>query len=129
LLHTFDIFEDRLQQATRKTRSGPGATTGCLGNSQGHCEELDAYCAKIRTNYHIHRGFFEQSIDAAFLYPLRSEAALPHWYGSSALENAVLKATTGLQSKPNRSGIFPIREPVSLCQVGHRRSEISLTGF
>jgi hypothetical protein len=58
------------------------------GEYKGNYAALDAYCSARYSNYRIHRGYFEQSIDAPFLASLAEEPPILIWvdcdYYSSA---------------------------------------------
>jgi hypothetical protein len=58
------------------------------GQFRGRYEELQSYCAARYSNYEIHRGYFEQSIDDSFLASMDRRPPALIWidcdYNSSA---------------------------------------------
>ncbi len=76
-VHTFDSFEGMPAAVDEKDKEWTSGDDWVPGQFKGRYEELDAYCAARYRNYRIHRGYFENSIDDAFLKTLnRSPPAL-----------------------------------------------------
>ncbi len=70
MVHTFDSFEGMPAAVDEKDREWTSGDDWVPGQFKGRYEELEAYCAEHYRNYEIHRGYFEQSIDDAFLASL-----------------------------------------------------------
>jgi hypothetical protein len=73
-VHTFDSFEGMPPPADERDREWIGGDDWAPGEFKGRYEALRAYCEDKRYQHaHIHRGWFEQSIDWMFL------SALDQW--------------------------------------------------
>lgn len=79
MLHTFDTFEGMPAAVDEKDEEWTRRDNWVPGQFKGRYEELDAYCSKRYTNYRIHRGYFEQSIDTAFLSSLDEYPPILIW--------------------------------------------------
>jgi hypothetical protein len=87
-VYGFDSFEG-MPPATR--RYDEDLVEGDIwgeGQFRGSFEELQRYCAKRYANFRLHKGWFDTSMDAATLSPLRAELPVLVWidvdYYSSA---------------------------------------------
>jgi hypothetical protein len=87
-VHTFDSFEGMPPAADERDREWTSGDDWVPGEFKGRYAELDAYCRERYRNYRIHRGFFQQSIDDAFLASLDENPPILIWidcdYYSSA---------------------------------------------
>jgi hypothetical protein len=87
-VHTFDSFEGMPAAVDERDREWTSGDDWVAGEFKGRYDELEAYCGERYRNYQIHRGFFEQSIDAAFLESLGEKPPALIWidcdYYSSA---------------------------------------------
>jgi hypothetical protein len=70
IVHTFDSFEGMPTSADAKDKEWTSGDDWKPGQFKGRYKELAGYCAEHYHNYEIHRGYFEQSIDDAFLTSL-----------------------------------------------------------
>jgi hypothetical protein len=88
LVHTFDSFEGMPASSDTRDRDWAGADSWVPGQFRGNYEALEEYCSSRYSNYQIHRGYFEQSIDEPFLQSLRRHPPVLIWidcdYYSSA---------------------------------------------
>jgi Methyltransferase domain len=88
IVHTFDSFEGMPPPVDEKDKEWTTRDDWVPGQFKGRYEELEAYCAKHYRNYQIHRGYFEHSIDDAFLTSLDQNPPALIWidcdYYSSA---------------------------------------------
>lgn len=79
-LHTFDSFEGLPPPVDERDREWTHGDDWIPGEFRGRYEKLCAYCeAKRYRNAHVHRGYFEQSIDAAFIASLADSPPILIW--------------------------------------------------
>lgn len=79
-VHTFDSFEGMPPAADERDREWTTGDDWLVGQFKGRYEELCEYCRKRGyRNARIHRGYFEQSIDAAFLAALTEHPPVLVW--------------------------------------------------
>jgi hypothetical protein len=87
-VHTFDSFEGMPAAVDEKDKEWTSGDDWAPGQFKGRYHELEAYCAPRYKNYQIHRGYFEESIDNAFLTALNHSPPALIWidcdYYSSA---------------------------------------------
>jgi Methyltransferase domain len=87
-VHTFDSFEGMPAAVDEKDREWTSGDDWVPGQFRGRYQELEAYCAARYKNYQIHRGYFERSINDAFLNSLQLSPPALIWidcdYYSSA---------------------------------------------
>ena len=88
MVHGFDSFEGMPAAADEKDEDWVTRDNWVPGQFKGRYEELDAYCSQRYSNYRLHKGYFDQSIDDAFLASLDEYAPILVWidcdYYSSA---------------------------------------------
>jgi Methyltransferase domain len=88
IVHTFDSFEGMPAAVDEKDREWTSGDDWVPGQFKGRYEELEAYCAEHYRNYKIHRGYYDHSIDDAFLKSLNEYPPALIWidcdYYSSA---------------------------------------------
>lgn len=88
VVHTFDSFEGMPASADARDRDWAGGDDWAEGQFRGNFEALEEYCSRRYSNYKIHRGYFEDSIDGDFLESLREHPPVLIWidcdYYSSA---------------------------------------------
>jgi hypothetical protein len=73
MVHTFDSFEGMPPAVDEKDKEWLSGDHWVPGQFKGRYEQLSEYCAQRYTNFQIHRGYFEQSINDAF------SAVLDRW--------------------------------------------------
>lgn len=79
-VHTFDSFEGLPPPADEKDREWVTGDDWVAGEFKGCYEALQEYCRRERyRNAHVHRGRFEESIDAVFLASLEERPPLLIW--------------------------------------------------
>jgi hypothetical protein len=79
-VHTFDSFEGMPPPKDERDREWLIGDDWTEGEFKGRYPELCAYCEeKGYRNARVHRGYFEQSIDAAFLASLEDTPPLLIW--------------------------------------------------
>ncbi len=88
MVHTFDSFEGMPAAVDEKDEDWTSGDSWVSGQFKGRYEKLETYCKKRYSNYRIHRGYFEQSIDDTFLTLLDEHPPILIWidcdYYSSA---------------------------------------------
>ncbi|MGH8137487.1 MAG: class I SAM-dependent methyltransferase [Steroidobacteraceae bacterium] len=88
VVHTFDSFEGMPVAVDEKDKEWTSGDSWVPGQFKGRYEELEAYCRTRYANYRIHRGYFEETVDAAFLASLEQSPPALIWidcdYYSSA---------------------------------------------
>jgi hypothetical protein len=88
VVHTFDSFEGMPKAVDDKDKEWTSGDDWRTGQFKGRYIELAGYCSEHYRNYEIHRGYFEQSIDDAFLTSLDKNPPALIWidcdYYSSA---------------------------------------------
>jgi Methyltransferase domain len=79
-VHTFDSFEGMPDPADDRDRDWATGDDWVRGQFRGRYEALIAWCETKRyRNAHVHRGYFEQSIDQAFLDALEEWPPILVW--------------------------------------------------
>jgi hypothetical protein len=79
-VHTFDSFEGMPPPADDRDREWTSGDDWAPGEFKGRYEALRTWCeAKRYRNAHIHRGWFEQSVDGTFLAALREWPPILVW--------------------------------------------------
>jgi hypothetical protein len=79
-VHTFDSFEGMPPPADERDREWTTGDDWAVGEFKGRYQELEDYCRKKRyRNAHVHRGYFEQSIDEVFVASLERHPPLLIW--------------------------------------------------
>lgn len=88
VVHTFDSFEGMPPAVDAKDLDLVGGDAWAPGEFRGRYEHLRDYCATKYRNFRIHKGYFEDTITAAFLATLKSNPPILVWvdcdYYSSA---------------------------------------------
>jgi len=88
VVHTFDSFEGMPTPVDDRDREWIHGDDWVPGEYRGDYASLQRYCAARYDNFEIHRGYFEESIDAAFLASLEATPPILIWvdcdYYSSA---------------------------------------------
>jgi hypothetical protein len=79
-VHTFDSFEGMPAAVDEKDKEWTSGDNWVPGEFKGRYEELFEHCAQHYTNFEIHRGYFEQSIDDAFLAALDQRPPALIWF-------------------------------------------------
>jgi len=79
-VHTFDSFEGMPPPKDDRDREWTTGDDWVSGEFRGRYEALTAWCEERRyRNAHVHRGYFEQSIDPAFLDSLDAWPPILVW--------------------------------------------------
>lgn len=79
-VHTFDSFEGMPPPEDERDRDWTTGDDWAPGQFRGRYEALTAWCeAQGYRNAHVHRGYFEQSIDRVFLDSLEASPPILVW--------------------------------------------------
>ena len=79
-VHTLDSFEGMPDPADERDRDWAIGDDWVRGQFRGRYEALTAWCESKRyRNAHVHRGYFEQSVDQAFLDSLEQWPPILVW--------------------------------------------------
>jgi len=79
-VHTFDSFEGMPDPVDERDRDWATGDDWIRGQFRGRYEALIEWCAKKRyRNAHVHRGYFEQSVDQPFLDSLEEWPPILVW--------------------------------------------------
>jgi hypothetical protein len=88
VVHTFDSFKGMPNSTDDRDREWIHGHDWAPGEFKGNYRALHAYCSARYDNFEIHRGYFEDSIDAPFLASLEETPPILIWidcdYYSSA---------------------------------------------
>ncbi len=88
VVHGFDSFEGMPPPADEKDEDWITRDGWVPGQFTGRYEALDAYCAKRYSNYRLHKGYFEQSLDAAFVASLADAPPILIWVDADYYSSA-----------------------------------------
>ena len=80
LVHTFDSFEGMPPPVDEKDQEWVAREDWLPGQYRGAYEALEAHCAARYSNYKIHKGYFERSLDADFLASLADSPPILVWF-------------------------------------------------
>jgi Macrocin-O-methyltransferase (TylF) len=87
-VHGFDSFEGMPQPADEKDEDWVSRDNWVPGQFKGRYEALNAYCAKRYSNYALHKGYFEESVDESFLAQLEEWPPILVWIDSDYYSSA-----------------------------------------
>ena len=88
VVHGFDSFEGMPPPADEKDDDWVSRDGWVSGQFKGRYDALDAHCSKRYSNYRLHKGYFEQSIDAAFVASLAESPPILVWIDSDYYSSA-----------------------------------------
>lgn len=105
-VHTFDSFEGMPASGDARDRNWVSGDDWAPGQFRGDCQGLERYCAQRYSNYQIHRGYFEDSIDARFLAVLEDEPPVLIWIDCDYYSSARTILTRLIDRIPNGAVIY-----------------------
>jgi hypothetical protein len=105
-VHTFDSFEGMPESNDLRDRDFATGDDWAPGQFRGNYESLLAYCAEHYSNYQIHRGYFEDSIDAPFLASLHDRPPILIWIDCDYYSSAKTIMTRLIDRIPNGAVIY-----------------------
>jgi hypothetical protein len=79
IVHTFDSFEGMPETADERDREWVSGDDWVPGEFKGDYRELEAYCRTRYSNFCIHRGYFDQTLDPPFLESLTDSPPILIW--------------------------------------------------
>jgi hypothetical protein len=105
-VHTFDSFEGMPASSDPRDRNWWNGDDWAPGQFRGNYQALERYCAQRYSNYAIHRGYFEDSIDTAFLDCLADEPPVLIWVDCDYYSSARTVLTRLIDRIPNGAVIY-----------------------
>lgn len=105
-VHTFDSFEGMPASTDLRDRNWTSGDDWAPGQFRGNYLELEHYCAPRYSNYAIHRGYFEDSIDASFLTSLEKDPPVLIWIDCDYYSSARTILTRLIGHIPNGTVIY-----------------------
>ncbi len=106
VVHTFDSFEGMPASADVRDKDWSGDDSWVEGQFRGNYEALNDYCSRHYSNYAIHRGYFEKSVDEAFLQSLDSYPPALIWIDCDYYSSARTILTRLIDRIPNGAVIY-----------------------
>lgn len=79
IVHTFDSFEGMPMPVGQADRDLICNDDWVQGQFKGRYENLERYCRGQYRNYHIHKGYFQDTLTDEFLVSLRSQLPILIW--------------------------------------------------
>jgi hypothetical protein len=105
-VHTFDSFEGMPASSDLRDRNWWSGDDWVPGQFRGDYQALGDYCAPRYSNYVIHRGYFEDSVDARFLASLAEEPPILIWIDCDYYSSARTVLTRLIDRIPNGAVIY-----------------------
>lgn len=106
MVHTFDSFEGMPASADMRDKDLLAGDDWAEGQFRGNFEALQEYCSQRYSNFEIHRGYFEHSIDAAFLEALRNQPPILVWIDCDYYSSARTILSRLMDRIPNGAVIY-----------------------
>jgi hypothetical protein len=106
IVHTFDSFEGMPKSADMRDRDWANGDDWVPGQFRGNFEALEDYCSRRYSNYAIHRGYFENSIDSAFVASLDEHPPILIWIDCDYYSSAKTILTRLIDRIPNGAVIY-----------------------
>jgi hypothetical protein len=105
-VHTFDSFEGMPNSTDERDRNWASGDDWAPGQFRGNYQSLERYCAARYSNYQIHRGYFEDSIDAPLLASLEDQPPILIWIDCDYYSSARTILTRLIDRIPNGAVIY-----------------------
>ena len=105
-VHTFDSFEGMPASSDVRDRDWAGGDDWAPGQFRGNYRALEEYCSQRYSNYEIHRGYFEESIDTPFLASLAEYPPILIWVDCDYYSSAKTILTRLIDHIPNGAVIY-----------------------
>ena len=105
-VHTFDSFEGMPASSDLRDRDWWNGDDWVPGQYRGNYQALEDYCAPRYANYEIHRGYFEDSINAAFLASLAEQPPILIWIDCDYYSSASTVLTRLIDRLPNGAVLY-----------------------
>jgi hypothetical protein len=105
-VHTFDSFEGMPASADVRDRNWASGDDWAPGQFKGNYETLREYCFSHYSNFDIHRGYFEDSIDAPFLASLDDRPPVLIWIDCDYYSSAKTILTRLIDKIPNGAVVY-----------------------
>jgi Methyltransferase domain len=105
-VHTFDSFEGMPPSTDARDRNWASGDDWAPGQFRGDYQGLQQYCSQRYSNFEIHRGYFEDSINSSFLESLDSEPPVLIWIDCDYYSSARTILTRLIDRIPNGAVIY-----------------------
>jgi hypothetical protein len=105
-VYTFDSFEGMPASSDVRDRNWASGDDWAPGQFRGNFQALEDYCSQRYSNYEIHRGYFEDSIDAPFLASLDEFPPVLIWIDCDYYSSARTILTRLIDRIPNGAVIY-----------------------
>jgi hypothetical protein len=105
-VHTFDSFEGMPASSDVRDRNWASGDDWAPGQFRGNYHALEEYCARRYSNYEIHRGYFEDTLDASFLASLDEYPPILIWIDCDYYSSAKTTLTRLIDRIPNGAVIY-----------------------
>jgi hypothetical protein len=105
-VHTFDSFEGMPASSDLRDKNWWNGDDWVPGQFRGNYQALEDYCAQRYSNYEIHRGYFEDSIDAPFLAGLAEQPPILIWIDCDYYSSARTVLTRLIDRIPNGAVLY-----------------------
>jgi hypothetical protein len=105
-VHTFDSFEGMPASGDVRDRNWASGDDWAPGQFRGDYASLEKYCSSRYSNYEIHRGYFEDTIDASFLASLEEYPPVLIWIDCDYYSSAKTVLTRLIDRIPNGAVIY-----------------------
>jgi len=105
-VHTFDSFEGMPASQDSRDRNWASGDDWAPGQFRGNYRALHDYCSQRYSNFEIHKGYFEDSIDPAFLASLQEYPPVLVWIDCDYYTSSKTVLTRLLDRLPNGAVIY-----------------------
>jgi len=105
-VHTFDSFEGMPASSDTRDRNWSSGDDWAPGQFRGNYRALEEYCAPRYSNYAIHRGYFQDSINTPFLETLEEYPPVLIWVDCDYYTSAKTVLTRLINHIPNGAVIY-----------------------
>jgi hypothetical protein len=105
-VHTFDSFEGMPLSTDARDRNWASGDDWAQGQFRGNYRTLYEYCAQRYSNFEIHKGYFADSINAAFLETLQNCPPVLVWIDCDYYTSAKTVLTRLIDKIPNGAVIY-----------------------
>jgi hypothetical protein len=106
VVHGFDNFEGLPPPTDARDEDWISRDGWVAGQFKGRYEALDAFCSKRYSNYRLHKGQFDQSIDAAFVASLAEWLPILVWVDADYYSSARTVVERLIDHLPNGCVIY-----------------------
>jgi hypothetical protein len=105
-VHTFDSFEGMPESSDVRDRNWTSGDDWAPGQFRGNYEALHEFCSSRYSNFDIHRGYFEDSINEAFVASLDDHPPVLIWIDCDYYSSAKTILTRLIDRIPNGAVVY-----------------------